>query len=217
MRVLLINPNTNIGTTEQMAAQARDVLPVGWQLATATALRGAAMITNEAELAIAIGEVVRIGTLAPEAQAAQALVIAAFGNPGLDELRARVAKPVVGIGEASLREAAGAGRRFAVATTTPELAESIDAAVRQYGLAAHYAGSFIPPGDPLALAAQPALQRERLAQAVQQALHEGGAEAVVIGGGPLAQVARDIAPRFSIPVISPVDAAMRAVARLLGA
>lgn len=217
MQVLLINPNTSAATTAMMAAQARDALAPGSaiQLAAATAQRGAPMITNEAELAIATEEVVRLGLQAAESGQAQGLVVAAFGNPGLQELRARVAVPAVGIGEAAMREAAGAGRRFAVATTTPNLAESINAAVRGYGLAQWYAGTFIPPGEPLALAAQPDLQRERLAQAVQQAVEEGGALAVVIGGGPLAHLAQDIAPHFAIPIISPVAAAMREIARLL--
>ncbi|MET0195341.1 MAG: aspartate/glutamate racemase family protein [Hyphomicrobiaceae bacterium] len=144
-----------------------------------------------------------------------AIVISAFGDPGLARLRERVGVPVVGIGEASLREAAEGGRRFGVATTTPDLEAPIVALVARLGLAARFTGCRIPPGDPLVLAAHPGLQDEALAEAVRQAVERDGAEAVVIGGGPLARSAARIASRFEVPVISPVAAAMRAVAALV--
>ena len=62
----------------------------------------------------------------------------------------------------------------------------------------------------MALAADPALQCERLALAVAQCIEQDGAQAVVIGGGPLSEAALWLAPRFAQPVLSPVVAAMQA-------
>lgn len=42
-----------------------------------------------------------------------------------------------------------------------------------------------------------------------------GAEAVIIGGGPLAQAAVRLAPLSPVPLIQPVPEAARAMARLL--
>lgn len=215
LRVLLINPNTSVATTEMMARLARAALPPQIELRMATAGRGAAMITTEAELAVAEQEVLALGL----AQAAgfDALVISAFGNPGLVRLRAAVDRPVIGIGEASLLEAAQSGRRFGVATTTPGLEDSIAQSVHSLGLAAGFTGTRIPPGDPLALAAQPELQLARLADAVRTCVQKDGAQAVVIGGGPLAEAADHLARQFQVPVISPVAAAMRQATALLSA
>lgn len=214
-RVLLINPNTSLATTEMMARLACAALPPQIELRMATAGRGAAMITTEAELAVAEQEVLSLGL----AQAADfdVLVISAFGNPGLARLRAAVDRPVIGIGEASLLEAARDRRRFGVATTTPGLEASIAQSVRTLGLHAGFSGTRIPPGDPLALAAQPELQLERLADAVRDCVRMDGAQAVVIGGGPLAEAADQLERRFQIPVISPVAAAMRQATALLAA
>lgn len=213
LRVLLINPNTSVATTDMMARLARAALPPGIDLDVATARRGAAMITTEAELLVAEHEVLALGL----ARAADfdALVVSAFGNPGLAGLRAAVPCPVIGIGEASLLEAALGGRRFGVATTTPGLEDSIAQSVRGLGLAARFTGTRIPPGDPLALAAQPAVQFERLADAVRACVQEDGAQAVVIGGGPLAEAADQLGRQFQVPVISPVAAAMRQATALL--
>lgn len=228
MQILLINPNTSQTTTECMAIQARACLPAGVQLLTATASKGAAMITDAAGLTLAASEVLRLGldfVRAAQARPAcgsdMAIVVAAFGNPGLALLRQTISMnlpvdvPVFGIGEAAMLEAAsehdGQPRRFGIATTTPGLQASIAESALALGLEARFTGTRIAVGEPLALAAKPELQRERLACAVAQCIAQDGAQAVVIGGGPLAQVALELAPRFAVPVISPVAAAMRAV------
>lgn len=211
--VLLINPNTSRETTAMMHGIARAALPPEFVLESETATRGARMITSADELATSVDEVLAIGRR--HASRVAAIVISAFGDPGLATLRESLGVPVVGIGEASLREAAEGGRRFGVATTTPELEAPIVAAVERLGLSGQFTGCRIPPGDPLMLAANPELQDEALAQAVRDAVESDGADAVVIGGGPLAQSAERIAGRFAVPVIAPVAAAMRAVSFML--
>ncbi|QIL82611.1 Asp/Glu racemase [Diaphorobacter sp. HDW4A] len=210
--VLLINPNTSQATTAAMHRLARASLPQGLELRSVTAERGASMITNDAELATSVEQVLELGRrLALEVDA---VVIGAFGNPGLAALRGALSIPVIGIGEASMREAALGGRRFGVATTTPGLEASIAASAQALGLSALFCGSRIPASDPLALARDPQLQDEALAQAIADCIVHDGAQAVIVGGGPLSESAERIAPRFQVPVISPVAAAMRDIASL---
>ena len=110
--VLLINPNTSQETTQAMHRLACQSLPQGWVLRNITAEQGARMITTEDELRVAVDQVVHMGQqLAPEVDA---IVVGAFGNPGLAALRQAVSIPVNGIGEASMREAALGGQRFRV-------------------------------------------------------------------------------------------------------
>jgi allantoin racemase len=142
------------------------------------------------------------------------IIIGAFGDPGLAALREQVNIPVVGIAEASMLEAAEGGRRFGVATTTPALVEVIAARARTLGLAELYCGIRLTPGEALALVADPAALIEALAEAVRQSIAQDGAEAVIIGGGPLGLAAIVLAPRFATPIIAPIPAAMQ---RLLAA
>lgn len=213
--VLLINPNTSRETTAMMHTIARRALPPAFTLESETAARGAKMITTVEELRISVEEVLAIGRR--RAAEVGAIVVAAYGDPGLEALRASVSIPVFGIGEASMREGAMGGRRFGIATTTPDLGPAITAAVDRLGLTPCFTGCRIPPGDPLALAADPALQDAYLAEAVALAIQQDGAQAVVIGGGPLAESAERIAGRFAVPVIAPVGAAMRMAAAALQA
>jgi allantoin racemase len=212
LRILLINPNTSRATTEQMAAIAGTLTPPGVDIVGVTAPRGVPMILSGEELAAAAPVVVEIGM--SEAVTFDGIIIGAFGDPGLAALRERALMPVVGIAEAAILEAAAEGQRFGVATTTPALIEVIAGRVRELGVAELYSGIRLTQGDPLALVADPPRLVEALAEAVSEAIEQDGAEAVIIGGGPLGQAAIALAPRFQTPIVAPIPAAMR---RLLAA
>ncbi len=215
-RLLLINPNSNRATTEMMVALAQAEAGAGAIVAGATATRAPAMITDPAALDAAAAEVVEIGIA--QAGGHDGLIVAAFGDPGLAELRARVAVPVAGIAEAAMLAAArdkatGGGRRFGVATTTPDLAPAIAARAAALGLAAQFTGIRLTQGDPHVLTADPAALREALALCVRDCIGRDGAEAVIIGGGPLAASAAALQSRFQVPVVAPVAEAVRWLVR----
>ena len=150
-----------------------------------------------------------IGTA--EAADADAIVVAAVADPGAQRLRALLSIPIIGIGEAAMREAAAGGRRFGIATTTPRLVRSIEACVRGLGLSAAFTGVRVPAGDPLTLAGDPAAQEDALAAAATACIEMDGAEAVIIGGGPLSATAARLRRRFGLAIVEPVPAAMRGV------
>ena len=192
-----------------MLTVARPLLVPGVTLRGLGAATGAAMIVDEAALVAGAAEVVRIGLA--EAANADAIVVAAFGDPGVAALRVALGIPVIGIGEAAMREAAAGGRRFGIATTTPLLVRSIEAHVRGLGLGGTFTGVRVPVGDPLTLAANPAEQEAALAAAARACIDVDGAEAVIVGGGPLSEAAARLQRWFGDAIVEPVPAAMRAV------
>ena len=205
-RILLINPNTSEKTTAQMVAIAAAEAG-GATVTGATAARGPAMILRNAELTAAASEVVALGLA--RAGEVDGIIVGAFGDPGLAELRAAVCVPVAGIAVASMLAAAEGGRRFGVATTTPALVDAIAQRADQLGLASLYTGIRLTEGDPMVLVADPPRLVEALAAAVRLSVEEDGAEAVVIGGGPLGEAAIALAPRFATPIVAPIPAAIR--------
>jgi Asp/Glu/hydantoin racemase len=212
--ILLINPNSSTATTTMMVNIAASCAPAGVTVVGASATRAPGMITDGAALAAAVHEVIEIGVKA--APDHSAIIVAAFGDPGLAQLRARLAIPVTGLCEAAMLEASAGGRRYGVATVTPDLVEAIDGRAADLGLGDWYAGIRLTHGDPLALAGDPQLLVERLADAVTACIEIDGARAVIIGGGPLGQAAVALAPRFTTPVIAPLPAAMRQLLAQLG-
>lgn len=196
-----------------MVAIAQAVAGDGFDVTGATATRAPPMIVLPAAFAAATAEVVEMA-LANQA-GCDGMIVAAFGDPGLAGIRAHTKTLTVGIAEAAMLEAAEGGRRFGVATTTAALTAQIDARVNDLGLTAQYSATRVTEGDPSLLTADPERLRASLAQVVQTLISRDGADAVIIGGGPLAQAAAVLQPIFSIPIVAPIPAAVRRIVRTI--
>jgi allantoin racemase len=211
--ILLINPNSSQATSDMMLAIAGKTAGVRAAVTSATASRNPIMIVTERELDEAAAEVVEIGQA--RANGHDGIIVSAFGDPGLAGLRQKVGIPVVGICEASMIAASAGGRRFSVATVTPELVGPIADKAKELGLERLYCGTRLTEGDPIALANDAVRLEEALAEQVRLCIEEDGAEAVIIGGGPLGQAAERLQPRFDTPVIAPIPAAVERLIALL--
>jgi Asp/Glu/hydantoin racemase len=211
MRLLLLNPNTNVATTALMVARARSCAPPDVEVVGATVDEGAPLLVDPVLLAAGARAVVRFVDRL-DASGLAGLIVAAFGDPGLDQVRARLAVPVTGIAEAAIGEASAVGR-FAIVTTTPLLEDAIAVRVAACGATARYAGCVFARGDAAALGRDPAALEAALEAACREALASLRPSAIVIGGGPLAAAAEALAPRLPVPVIEPVPAAVRAAVR----
>lgn len=212
-QVLLINPNSSRDATAMMAGIAQACGRGDVIVLEATATRSPPMIVTAEQLSAAADEVVEIGVR--DASKVSGIIISAFGDPGIGQLRQQVSVPVVGICEASMIEAAAGGRRFGVATVTPQLAVAIEQRARDLGLLHLYTGIRLTPGDPVKLAADSLHLEEALARAVAQCFADDHADAVIIGGGPLGQAATGLARSFKQPVIAPIPAAVRQLVAMI--
>lgn len=212
MRIALINPNTSRKTTDAMVGIAAAAAGRGTQIEGHTVRFGAPLITGPQALDVAANAVV---ALAPALAGVDAVIVSAFGDPGLQGLRARLDIPVTGIAEAAMAEAGASGRRFAVVTTTPELAPQIARTAKRYGHDG-FAGTWTTPGDPATLADDPAALKSALGNVIERAVAEADISAVVIGGGPLALAARSLAETSRVPLIEPISAAVRLTMSRLG-
>ena len=215
MRLLVVNPNTDPATTAAMRRIAAEAAPAGVVVEGLTVTRGAALITDPAALALAAEAVVGAED-AIRARAPDAVIVAAFGDPGRARLAERLAVPVVGIGEAGMRAAAAGGRRFAVVTTTPDLVGSITAMAEELGLAGQFAGVALTEGDAAAVTRDATLLPHALEAAGRRAIADWGVAALVIGGGPLAEAARGLA-LAGVEIVEPVPAAVAAAVAALKA
>ncbi|RYF70191.1 MAG: aspartate/glutamate racemase family protein [Comamonadaceae bacterium] len=204
--ILLINPNTSPVTTDMMVRLVQERLPAGWEVTGCTAASGVPMIVNEQEMAHAAVQVGHSWQRHARDRHWSAVIVSAFGDPGIAFVRGQTRLPVAGICEASLHAAAQGGRRFGIATVTPGLERLIAERVRDQGLEHAYTGIRFTEGDPCALAADPARLRHALEGAVRDCVQQDGAQAVVIGGGPLGQAAAELQRSAGVAVIAPLAA-----------
>lgn len=207
-RIALLNPNTSVRSTERMLVSAWSVAPVGVHIEGRTVPHGQDFIADAEALRQAAQAVLENAAMLL-AESFDAIIVAGFGDPGVTELRQRLALPVTGLGEAGIAEAAADGQRYAIVTVTPGLHDSLIAAAHAAAPPAQFTGVRYTRGDPDELMRYPDQLQRALLQACRDAVEKDGAQAIVIGGGPLAHAAQDIAAQLGLRVVDPVCAAVR--------
>lgn len=206
-RILLLNPNTSAGMTQRMEAVAEAVAAPGTVIVPATAPRGLPYIASRAEAQI--GGAIALEMLAERHGEVDAAIIAAFGDPGLFGARELFDIPVVGLAEAAMLTACMLGRRFAIVTFAQALGPWYEECVAMHGLAGRCAGIRMLDGAFDDVAAVADEKEALLVELALRAVHEDGADAIILAGAPLSGLAALVADRIPVPVIDQVAAAVK--------
>jgi allantoin racemase len=176
LRLLVVNPNTSASVTRWLAEEARRVAGEHVEVTAVNAASGLSAIQTPDDLLQAARVVVATIEAHPDADAA---IIAAFGDPGLPEARARLAIPVVGLGEAGLRAAAN-GRRFSIVTLGEAMRAPLVQRVQSLGLEEWLAEiRILPTPIPDMIA-----NREAHYDALADAIRACAGDAVLLEGNP---------------------------------
>lgn len=214
MRLLLVNPNISADVTSVMADEARRSASAGTEIVAATARFGALYIENRAEAAIASHAV--LDAIAEHGAGMDGAIVSAFGDPGLAAARELFEIPVVGIAESAFLVAWTLGRRYSIIAMTPRLGTWFREAAEEHGLASRLASVRALAQGPTDIARAKDELRERLVAEALSAVESDGAEAVILGGGPIAGLAREVAHRIPVPAIDGVSCAVRLAEALVG-
>ncbi|SFJ67358.1 aspartate/glutamate racemase family protein [Celeribacter neptunius] len=206
MRLLLVNPNMTVAMTDKMAAIARKIAGSRAEIVPLTAQRGFPYIASRAEAQIAGG--IALEMIAENLDGIDAVVIAAFGDPGLAGARELFDLPVVGMAEAAVMTAAMLGERFSVVTFSPLMTPWYSDCVEDTGLASRFTGVCTPETRAVDVTRVVTDLRGDLVDLANQAVREDGADVVILGGAPLAGLAPEIADDVPAIVIDPISAAV---------
>ena len=136
-----------------------------------------------------------------------AVIIAAFGDPGLVAARELFDLPIVGMAEAAVLSACLLGERFSVVTFSPHMARWYTDCVRQTGLEARFTGVRCPVDPPASLGNVKTALRADLIALAGLATGTDGADVVILGGAPLAGLAPQIAAETPGILVDPIAAA----------
>src|SRR5436309_5418860 len=112
MRLLVVNPNISDSLTQLIGAEARRVAAPGTEITLRSAPFGVAYI--ETRFDALIGAYAVANVVAEHAAGHDAVIVAAFGDPGVPGVREVLDIPVVGITEAALASACLLGQRFSI-------------------------------------------------------------------------------------------------------
>ena len=207
MKLLLINPNISDSVSALIRAEAERSASPGTVIEVLTAPFGVAYIETRFEALIGAYAAAQ---LAAEHHADfDAVIVAAFGDPGLAGLREALPCPVTGLSEAALASACLLGQRFSIVAISQRIRAWYRETVQHNGLEGRLA-SIRGLDEPLAdIGSVQGDQGERLVQLAERCVDEDGADVIVLAGAPLAGLARSLRGRLPVPVVDGVSSAVR--------
>lgn len=208
MNILIVNPNTSAPMTAAIAAAARAVAAPGTTITAVQPSFGPVSIEGHVdETVAAAGVAEQVALAAP--QRPDAVLIACFGDPGLDAARELVSAPVLGIAEAAFHAAAMLSTGFSVVTTMNRTIVMAERLVQRYGFERQCRGIH---GTELPVLALEDCGEDTVAlieTAAREALARDRSEAIVLGCAGMAPLCATLQQRLGVPVIDGVAVAVK--------
>jgi Asp/Glu/hydantoin racemase len=207
VKLLVINPNITESVTRLIGDEARRAASPGTELTLLTAPFGVAYI--ETRLEAVIGAYASLLLIAENVAKHDAVIIAAFGDPGLPALRDATDRPVIGLTEAALGAAARLAQRFSIIAISPRIAAWYREVVDQYKMGERLL-SIRALDQPLRdIGGVQDEHAARLKALCTSAVEQDGAQALILAGAPLAGLARRIEGELPVPLVDPIASAVR--------
>lgn len=207
MRLLLINPNISDRVSELIRAEAQRSAAPGTQVEVLTAPFGVAYIETRFEAMI--GAYAAAQLAAEHAGQCDAVVVAAFGDPGLTALREVMPVPVTGLTEAALATAHLLGHRISIVAISQRIQAWYREVVESYGFGQRLASIRALERPLSTIGGVQDEHAQELKALAERAVAEDGAEVIVLAGAPLAGLARSLREQLPVPVVDGVSSAVR--------
>jgi allantoin racemase len=213
MKLLIINPNISQSVSDLIANEAARTAAPGTQITMLTAPSGVAYIETRFEALLGAWSVANLA--AEHIGGHDALIIAAFGDPGLMAMQEVLPCPVVGLTQASLASASLLGNRISIVAISSRIRIWYRETVAQYGLLGRLA-SIRGLDEPLSdIGSVQQDQAARLVEMAHRCVNEDGADVIILAGAPLAGLARQVGAQLPVPVVDGVSSAVRQVEGLI--
>jgi Asp/Glu/hydantoin racemase len=185
MRILLINPNISASVSELIDAEAKRSASANTAIQTVTAAFGVAYIETRFEALI--GAYAAAQLAGEHAGNYDAVVVAAFGDPGLPGLKEVLPCPVVGLTQAALASACLLGNRISIVAISRRIRAWYQETVDSYGLGSRLVSI----------------------RSLDEPLPNIGSVQEDKAGAPLAGLARSLSGKLPVPVVDGVSSAVR--------
>jgi len=201
MRILVINPNSDPKMTKAIRKSASDFAADRFDvLCEATPGAPNFIETYEDDLAAAPG---MLWLAKQHEDACDAIVIACHGDPNLDAVKEATNRPVVGIGEASMKIASMLGHSFSVVTTAKRSIPPKQAQARKYHLQDLLVSVRAPDAD-----ASDCGDKELFLELAKAAVEKDLAEVIVLGCAGLTGMDKLIQETLGVPTLDGVVCAL---------
>jgi allantoin racemase len=205
MRLLLINPNTTQRITDTLVEQAQKAVGAAATIVGLTAKTGPAIIRSAADNLVAEQSMLALAT--SQSTGFDAVILGVSMDTALQEVRARVPIPVVGMTEGGLLTACLLGQRVGCLTLGSHMASLYEQLSASYGLGSRVVKWHAPNiSAAYETGPNPALI-EALVKECEVLTEQHQAEVIVLCAAVLTGYAAWLAPHLRVPVVDAIEAA----------
>jgi len=198
MKILIINPNSSVTMTKAIQKGADDFARNEFTAVCMSTPGAPEFIeTYEDQMKAAPGMIL---LLREHEKEYDAFINACHCDPNLDIMKEICPKPVVGIGEASMRIASMLGHRFSVISASAHSIPNKEALIQKYHLTNSLASIRPVSGD--------IDDEENVFTAAQAAVTEDMAEVIVLGCAGMTGLDKRLEKRLGVPVLDGVVCAL---------
>lgn len=214
MKILVINPNTNPKNTRVIEDAIKPYRPTGFKIDVVNPEKGPLGLESYYHNYLAAVEVHKM-IVDAERQGYDGVVIACYGDPGIEAAKELVNIPVVGITEASYALASLLGTRFLVIVSADTAVPRQIRYLKTLGIPDHqYAVR--PIGLTIIGVMEDRMSaKELIAKNCEQSLKETGSELIVMGCSGFSGLRSALEKQLGVPIIDPVLAGVHVCATLV--
>ena len=205
MKLLLINPNTTQRITDTLVVQAQKAVGAAATVVGLTAKTGPAIIRSAEDNAVAVQSMLEMAT--SQHAGFDALILGVSMDTALQQVRASLPIPVVGMTEGGLLTACLLGQRVGCLTLGSQMASLYEQLSSSYGLGARVVKWHAPNiSAAYETGPNPALI-EALVKECEVLTDQYQAEVIVLCAAVLTGYAGWLAPHLRVPVVDAIEAA----------
>ncbi len=214
MKLKIINPNAMEEMTRDIRESARRVAGPDTEFVAVNPPRGPLSLEGAYDSALAVPEM--LAELLADEESYDAVIIACFGDVGLDAAREALDIPVLGICEAALHVVGMLAPRFSILTVISRVINLNRNLVYKYGFERRLASIRTTDLPVEEFARDRAAAKRALITAGRLALEEDRAEALLLGCAGMAGLDEAMEKELGVPVIDGVAAAVKLAEAMVG-
>jgi len=201
MKILIINPNSDAKITKAIQKTAEDFVQGAFE-AVCKPTPGAPLFIETYEDAVKAAPGM-VQLVRENEDKFDAFVVACHSDPNLDVIKELTRKPVVGIGEASMKLASMLGHRFSVISDNIHSIPNKEFLVSQYLLKDKLASVRAPQDKMSGLS-----DEEKYLQTAKLAIDEDMAEVIVLGCAAMTGLDKPLQEKLGVPVLDGIVCAL---------
>lgn len=210
---MVLNPNTSRIVTDKVAGVVRRIANPDTEVVVLQPQHGPESLESfydEARVTPYTLEIVNQANL----EGFDAVVLAAFCDPGLEALKEISNIPVFGLEEASFSVALMLGNKFGILTEKKHKEAVKAREVRKHGLESRFASVRALNMGVVEIASDPQKVKETGIAVARRMIEEDGAEVIIMGCASMAGYSEELHAILKVPIIDPVAVTFKMVEAL---